>query len=653
MDHYSSTVSASPSSARYGAGSDVSFDSDYNSDQADAFQDQQSLPDSHIGETASESESEGGLFVEQDRSSPASIITLSASEPGSDHSRLGYGLPEPDLGPGLVNGLYLGNDPDEFDQDYDLESELERELVRGNIDIISSDSEGTVGQEPHGSPSPDPLHIGAHQYRLLVHDDYPQPGSDDSGESEDLDFDNYDFDDELDNDHLFGDAFGESEEEDFGEGAGDAEFLGLPEPVPHHHHHHHQHHHHFHHPRLAAVHPDRHSPIVLGINPLQHLVPNFLPPHLHEHLRRASSSPALSPNRVPRMEARNQQRDELVGVELGRGRANSAQNNNVIDLTLDDEDVEIVNGSQNARRQQSQRRDNAPRLNRSDGSYVGNRNVIELSSDSEDDVQIHRVNAVELQPAAAAAAANHHRHHHHHVYHHHAAAHHHHRAAAAAMERAAAMNQRQQRRMPAANNVRADDNSNRGFFNMAMNGIRGVFGVGVGNRRGDDGDVVMLGAGPAAILPIPNMPNFGHIQLDYGAHPFRPPQPAPGPQKPPHEAPPKAREGFTRDTEGNSPVVCPSCDEELAFDPDDGDENGPPAKKARTKKDKAEHHFWAVKECGHVFCKKCYENRKPTIRNPVKVGFKTSPQNNKKILCAVDDCNSDVSSKTAWVGIFL
>ncbi|ORY63265.1 uncharacterized protein BCR38DRAFT_294221, partial [Pseudomassariella vexata] len=126
-----------------------------------------------------------------------------------------------------------------------------------------------------------------------------------------------------------------------------------------------------------------------------------------------------------------------------------------------------------------------------------------------------------------------------------------------------------------------------------------------------------------------------------------------GPPKPVHEPPPQAKEGFTRDTGEDFVLICPSCDEELAYDPDVEDENGPPTKKARTRKDKAEHHFWAVKACGHVYCKRCYDNRKPSARNPVKVGFKPPPTDQRKLMCAVDGCESEVSTKTAWVGIFL
>lgn len=567
MDDYSSIVSPSPS-FEYGVESSVLGEElDYESDQH-AFQDHLSLPDSEL----SQNSSEGGLFVVQDRRSPpSSVITLSASE-HDDHSVAGYHSPV--QLPGFEQGLYLGYDEDGFD----LGTDIERAFAEDSeVETVSSDSEGTVGQEPHDSP--DPLQLV--EPRLIDH-----------GGDLDEDHEDYDFEEDP-----FGDAFDGSEVEDLDEAEDDADFLGLPEPVPYHHHHHHLHHHHFHHPRLPAIHPDRHSPIVLGVNPLQHLGPhlNFLPPHLHEHLHRASASPvypAASPPALHRM-------DELVGVELGRrttpgagrsSRDRASQNPpqrpraNVIDLTGDDEDadVEIVSGSQNARRQQSQRRSVAPRLNRSDGNYVGHENIIELSSDSEDDVQVNRANA-------AAPAANHYRHHHHHIHHHHGGPHRHHRGV---------MDRRSPRRMAGANVGRENENNNRSIFGMAglaANYMGRVMGFGANPHR--DEDVVMIGSSPAAAAILPHL---GQIQLDYRAHPFHPPPPAPGPQKPPHLAPPKAREGFTRDIKEDEPVICPSCDEELAFNPDEENESGPPTKKPRTKRDKAEHHFWAVKECGHV-----------------------------------------------------
>lgn len=163
-------------------------------------------------------------------------------------------------------------------------------------------------------------------------------------------------------------------------------------------------------------------------------------------------------------------------------------------------------------------------------------------------------------------------------------------------------------------------------------------------------EIQMLGENPGNGFNL-NMNNplaDNPVNFNYGAGGFN--RDAQN-QKPVHVAPPPPREGFTRATGNDAAVICPSCEEELKYDPNEDEAKPPPAKKARnSRKDREEHHFWAIKACGHVFCKTCYENRKPNAKNPIKTGFRPAE---KKILCAVEDCTSDVSSKAAWVGIFL
>ncbi|TFB05975.1 hypothetical protein CCMA1212_001383 [Trichoderma ghanense] len=127
--------------------------------------------------------------------------------------------------------------------------------------------------------------------------------------------------------------------------------------------------------------------------------------------------------------------------------------------------------------------------------------------------------------------------------------------------------------------------------------------------------------------------------------------------KPPMEPIPSASAGFTRDTraDGQSEelvTICPACNEELAYDPTES--STPPKKRKRAV---GEHHFWALKSCGHVYCADCFENRKPTKTAPEGVGFRYPPGKSNAtpndILCAVDGCGTKVASKTEWVGIFL
>ena len=110
------------------------------------------------------------------------------------------------------------------------------------------------------------------------------------------------------------------------------------------------------------------------------------------------------------------------------------------------------------------------------------------------------------------------------------------------------------------------------------------------------------------------LPNIGSL-MDFfsAAEPYAPPpdlnyqrpafgHPPPPPPPPPHarhagmekvEVAP-AREGFSRDTGEETVVVCPACGGELEYDPAKNEG----AKKR--KREKGEHHFWAVKACGHV-----------------------------------------------------
>lgn len=89
----------------------------------------------------------------------------------------------------------------------------------------------------------------------------------------------------------------------------------------------------------------------------------------------------------------------------------------------------------------------------------------------------------------------------------------------------------------------------------------------------------------------------GPINLQYGFHAFHPGQhPSP---KPTAETPPSARPGFTRDTDPETAFVCPGCNEELAYDPEDTS-NAATSTRTKGKRSRSEHHFWALKSCGHV-----------------------------------------------------
>ncbi|KAM0488720.1 hypothetical protein ACHAP7_000765 [Fusarium lateritium] len=153
---------------------------------------------------------------------------------------------------------------------------------------------------------------------------------------------------------------------------------------------------------------------------------------------------------------------------------------------------------------------------------------------------------------------------------------------------------------------------------------------------------------------------FNPPNLDISRNAFaRPPSP-----KPPMETPPPTREGFSRNTctdpeESERVVICPACNEELAYDPTGTvTASSVGTSKGKRKRSPGEHHFWAVKKCGHVYCADCYENRKSSKTNRDGAGFRgpngqPPTGTNPDLRCVVEGCDSKVATKTEWVGIFL
>ena len=76
--------------------------------------------------------------------------------------------------------------------------------------------------------------------------------------------------------------------------------------------------------------------------------------------------------------------------------------------------------------------------------------------------------------------------------------------------------------------------------------------------------------------------------------------------KPSMEPTPDTREGFTRNTCAEPTeemvIVCPNCNEELAYDPTGATpaQSSTSGKGTKRKRTVPEHHFWALKKCGHV-----------------------------------------------------
>jgi hypothetical protein len=120
-----------------------------------------------------------------------------------------------------------------------------------------------------------------------------------------------------------------------------------------------------------------------------------------------------------------------------------------------------------------------------------------------------------------------------------------------------------------------------------------------GARTHDDGGLSVLLIAPRH----QRMPDH----LDYAAHAFARPRHQPKPQ---HQPPPPAKPGFTRSPKEDDVAICPGCMKELVAEK--GSEEPVALKKPNgktpNKKDREEHHFWVVKECGHV--RPIYSNHK-------------------------------------------
>lgn len=280
---------------------------------------------------------------------------------------------------------------------------------------------------------------------------------------------------------------------------------------------------------------------------------------------------------VDRPQAQEDAQDELVDVELYRRRERASRPPaEVIDLTEEpDSPVQRSlsrSASFNPRRQHLFGRANPPSLSRSDSSILGGANRSQVVIDlTEDDAPSDRSRPAprlpespellfvdqrpRLPPIPPMPQGRPTRHHHHH------------------------------RRLVALPGLEVLRRGMAGDINLfdLLNPMLDNPGVGQGGHFNP--------AGP--FNPV------GPIDLQYEHHPFNRPQSSP---KPVQEVPSPVRPGFTRDTDPETAFVCPGCNEELAYDPDDAhaSEAQPTRASKSNKRSRSEHHFWAVKSCGHV-----------------------------------------------------
>jgi hypothetical protein len=67
-----------------------------------------------------------------------------------------------------------------------------------------------------------------------------------------------------------------------------------------------------------------------------------------------------------------------------------------------------------------------------------------------------------------------------------------------------------------------------------------------------------------------------------------------------HVPPPPARQDFTRSPKEDDIIICPSCEQELVHRKDGEEPVTKKGGKAPTRKEREEHPFWVLKQCGHV-----------------------------------------------------
>lgn len=112
------------------------------------------------------------------------------------------------------------------------------------------------------------------------------------------------------------------------------------------------------------------------------------------------------------------------------------------------------------------------------------------------------------------------------------------------------------------------------------------------------------GQGEIFFHPSPDF--LEHIQMledaqsIVGQMDLQPQNGSPSHSRPDHVPPPPASEGFTRSPTEKDVVICPSCEEELIHDKGPDELVVKKGSKVPTRKEREEHPFWVVKNCGHV-----------------------------------------------------
>ncbi|KAJ5587515.1 uncharacterized protein N7459_003280 [Penicillium hispanicum] len=127
--------------------------------------------------------------------------------------------------------------------------------------------------------------------------------------------------------------------------------------------------------------------------------------------------------------------------------------------------------------------------------------------------------------------------------------------------------------------------------------------------------------------------NFADVSLDYGLSSFsmdssnRPENR----RRDTYKAPSPAPQGFTRTLAEDDVAICPNCNRELGI--------------GEGKK----QEIWVAKQCGHVYCGDCAENRSKSKAKKTNGPQRTKPFSK----CQVADCGKPVSAPTSMFHLYL
>jgi hypothetical protein len=89
-----------------------------------------------------------------------------------------------------------------------------------------------------------------------------------------------------------------------------------------------------------------------------------------------------------------------------------------------------------------------------------------------------------------------------------------------------------------------------------------------------------------------------HVQAMPGRMDYR--HPAFADRRPDHVPPEPAKTGFTRSPTESDTIICPSCEQELVHNKEFDEPVLKKGGKAPTRKEREEHPFWVIKDCGHA-----------------------------------------------------